>query len=138
MLLSPRRIKRRKQHRGRMKGFSASRNTVEFGELGLKVLEPVMLNARQLEAVRVAIVRTVKKGAKLWFRVFPDYPYTKKPAETRMGKGKGDPEEWRCRIHPGTIILEMAGASEELSREALKKASFKLGVKVKIVSRLHY
>lgn len=138
MLLAPRRIKRRKQHRGRMKGMSMRGNQVAFGELGLKIVEPCFLNGRQIEAVRVSIVRTVKKGAKLWFRVFPDYPYTKKPAETRMGKGKGEPDKWVCRIHPGRIIIEIAGVDKELMKLALKKASYKLGVKTKIVERISY
>jgi len=134
----PRRVKWRKHHRGRMKGLSYRANQIAFGEYGLKILEPCMLNAKQIEAVRVAIVRTVKKGAKLWFRVFPDYPYTKKPLETRMGKGKGDPEEWRARIHPGRILVEIAGPSEDVCLEALRIASYKLGVKTKIVKRISF
>jgi large subunit ribosomal protein L16 len=138
VIAAPRRIKRRKQHRGRMKGMSLRANTVAFGELGLKVLEPCMLNAKQLEAIRVTIVRTVKKGAKMWFRIFPDYPYTRKPAETRMGKGKGEPDQWKCRVHPGRIILEIAGVNRELAIKALEKASYKLGVKTLVVERIHF
>lgn len=138
MLAAPRRVKRRKQHRGRMTGMSLRAHTVAFGEFGLKILEPCMLNAKQLETLRVSIVRTVKKGAKLWFRVFPDYPYSKKPAETRMGKGKGEPDQWVCRIHPGRIIIEIAGVNPTLAKEALKKASYKLGVKTKIVEKIHF
>lgn len=138
MLSMPRRVKWRKHHRGRMKGFSYRANQIAFGEFGLKIMEPCMLNAKQIEAVRVAIVRTVKKGAKLWFRVFPDYPFTKKPLETRMGKGKGEPEEWRARIHPGRILVEIAGPAEDVCLGALRIASYKLGVKTKIVRRIAY
>jgi large subunit ribosomal protein L16 len=136
--MQPRRVKRRKMHRGRMKGFSQRGNQVEFGEFGLKIMEPCMLTGRQLETIRVAIVRTVKKGGKIWFRVFPDYPFTKKPAEVRMGKGKGEPEDYRCRIHPGRVIVELGGVNAELSKKALTRASYKLGVKTKIVERLSY
>ena len=138
MLMQPRRVKRRKQHRGRLKGFSNRGNLVSFGDFGLKILEPGMITGRQLEAVRVAIVRTVKKGGKLWFRVFPNYPYTKKPAEVRMGKGKGEPDTWKARIHPGRIIIEIGGVPEELAKKALRNASYKLGLKTKIVERIHY
>lgn len=138
MIASPRRVKHRKQHRGRMKGISARGAEVSFGEFGLKAVELGMLNARQLEAIRVAINRTVKKGGKIWFRVFPDYPFTKKPAETRMGKGKGEPEEWRARILPGRVIVELGGVAPELARAALEKAAYKIGIKTKVVERLSY
>ncbi len=101
-------------------------------------MEPTLLTNRQIETVRVAITRTVKKGGKLWFRIFPDYPYTKKPAETRMGKGKGEPDDWRARVHAGRILVELGGVDGELAKKALKKASYKLGIKTKIVERLNY
>ena len=139
MIASPRRTKYRKQHRGRMKGISTRGAEVSFGEYGLKALELGMLNARQLESVRVAINRTIKKGGRIWFRVFPDYPFTKKPAETRMGKGKGEPAEWRARIYPGRVIVELGGGvSPELAKAALKKAAYKIGIKTKVVERLSY
>lgn len=136
MMMSPRRVKRRKLHRGRLTGVSSRAHLVAFGEFGLKAMEPGLLTARQLESVRVAITRTVKKGGKIWFRVFPDYPYTKKPLETRMGKGKGEPEDWRARIHTGRIIVELGGVPAELAQQALEKAAYKIGLKTKIVERL--
>ncbi len=138
MLVAPRKVKRRKQHRGRMKGCASTGTLVSFGEYGLKVLESCMLTGRHLETIRVSIVRTVRKGAKIWFRVFPDYPYTRKPAETRMGKGKGDPEKWVARILPGTVLVEISGVSEELALKALTKLNYKLGVKTKIVKRIRF
>lgn len=138
MLLGPKRTKFRKQQRGRMTGISCRANQVAFGELGLKAIEPGYLNTKQIEAIRVTISRTIKKGGKVWFRVFPDYPFTKKPLETRMGKGKGEPEEWRAKIYPGRIIVEIGGVDKELARKALDTASYKIGIMTKIVERLTY
>ncbi|MDF2954335.1 MAG: Ribosomal protein L16/L10AE [Thermodesulfobacterium sp.] len=135
MLLQPRKTKYRKQQKGRVRGKATSGYTLEFGEYGLKVLEGGWLTAQQLEAGRVAIVRTARKGAKLWIRVFPDKPITKKPAETRMGKGKGSVEGWVAVVKPGKIIYEIAGVPEEVAREALRLAASKMPFKCKIVSR---
>ncbi len=135
MLLQPKKTKYRKQQKGRVRGKASRGYTLEFGDYGLKVLEGGWLTAQQLEAGRVAIVRTAKKGAKLWIRVFPDKPITKKPAETRMGKGKGAVEGWVAVVKPGNIIYEIAGVSEEVAREALKLAASKLPFKCKIVTR---
>jgi len=135
MLLQPKKTKYRKQQKGRVRGKATSGYTLEFGEYGLKVLEGGWLTAQQLEAGRVAIVRTAKKGAKLWIRVFPDKPITKKPAETRMGKGKGPVEGWVAVVKPGKIIYEIAGVPEEVAKEALRLAASKLPFKCKIVSR---
>ncbi|HHF53387.1 MAG: 50S ribosomal protein L16 [Thermodesulfobacterium sp.] len=135
MLLQPRKTKYRKQQKGRVRGKATSGYTLEFGEYGLKVLEGGWLTAQQLEAGRVAIVRTARKGAKLWIRVFPDKPITKKPAETRMGKGKGSVEGWVAVVKPGRIIYEIAGVPEEVAREALRLAASKMPFKCKIVSR---
>lgn len=135
MLLQPKKTKYRKQQKGRVRGKATSGHTVEFGEYGLKVLEGGWLTARQIEAGRVAIVRVAKKGAKVWIRVFPDKPITKKPAETRMGKGKGAVEEWVAVVKPGKIIYEIAGVPEEVAKEALRLAASKMPFKCKIVSR---
>ena len=135
MLLQPRKTKYRKQQKGRVRGKATSGYTLEFGEYGLKVLEGGWLTAQQIEAGRVAIVRTAKKGAKIWIRVFPDKPITKKPAETRMGKGKGSVEGWVAVVKPGKIIYEIAGVPEEVAREALRLAASKMPFKCKIVSR---
>jgi len=130
----PKRTKYRKQQRGRMKGKAIRGSSIAFGEIALKTLEAGKITSRQIEAARVAINRKVKRGGKLWIRIFPDYPETKKPAETRMGKGKGNPEAWVARIKPGRVLFELAGVSEELARQALRNASFKLPVKTKIVT----
>jgi large subunit ribosomal protein L16 len=135
MLLQPRKTKYRKQQKGRVRGKATSGYTLEFGEYGLKVLEGGWLTAQQIEAGRVAIVRTARKGAKIWIRVFPDKPITKKPAETRMGKGKGSVEGWVAVVKPGKIIYEIAGVPEEVAREALRLAASKMPFKCKIVSR---
>lgn len=133
-MLMPKRTKYRKQQRGRMKGKAIRGSSIAFGEIALKTLEAGKITSRQIEAARVAINRKVKRGGKLWIRIFPDYPETKKPAETRMGKGKGNPEAWVARIKPGRVLFELAGVSEELARQALRNASFKLPVKTKIVT----
>ncbi len=135
MLLQPRKTKYRKQQKGRVRGKASRGYTLEFGEYGLKVLEGGWLTAQQIEAGRVAIVRTARKGAKIWIRVFPDKPITKKPLETRMGKGKGSVEGWVAVVKPGKIVYEIAGVPEEVAREALRLAASKLPFKCKIVSR---
>jgi large subunit ribosomal protein L16 len=133
-MLMPKRTKFRKQQRGRSKGAAYRGSSINFGELALKALVVGNISSRQIEAARVAITRTMKRGGKLWIRIFPDYPVTKKPAETRMGKGKGNPEGWIARIKPGRILFEVAGVDEELARAALMNASQKLPVKTKIIS----
>ncbi len=132
-MLMPKRTKYRKLQRGRMKGVASKGSSIAFGEYALKTVESGKITSRQIEAARVAITRKVKRGGKLWIRIFPDYPVTKKPAETRMGKGKGNPEGWVARIKPGRIMFELAGVDEELAIQALNSASFKLPVKTKIV-----
>ncbi len=132
-MLMPKRTKYRKKQRGRMTGKSSRGNTISFGEFALKSVESGKITSRQIEAARVAISRKAKRGGKLWIRIFPDFPETKKPAETRMGKGKGNPELWVARIKPGKILFEIAGVSEEVARTALKSASNKLPVKTKII-----
>lgn len=133
-MLMPKRTKFRKQQRGRMKGTAQRGSSISFGEIALKTTEAGKITSRQIEAARVAIQRKVRRGGKLWIRIFPDYPFTKKPAETRMGKGKGNPEGWVARIKPGRILFELAGVEKELGMQALKNASNKLPVKCKIVS----
>jgi large subunit ribosomal protein L16 len=135
MLLQPRKTKYRKQQKGRVRGKASRGYTLAFGDYGLKVLEGGWLTAQQLEAGRVAIVRIARKGAKVWIRVFPDKPITKKPAESRMGKGKGPVVGWVAVVKPGTIIYEIAGVPPEVAKEALRVASSKLPFKCKIVSR---
>jgi len=135
MPLQPRKTKYRKQQKGRVRGKASRGYTLAFGDYGLKVLEGGWLTAQQLEAGRVAIVRTARKGVKIWIRVFPDKPITKKPAETRMGKGKGPVEGWVAVVKPGTIIYEISGVAPEVAKEALRLAGSKLPFKCKIVSR---
>ncbi len=135
-MLMPRRVKYRKQQRGRRKGLAYRGSSVSFGDFGLKALEAGWITSRQIEAARVAIMRTVKRGGKLWIRIFPDKPITKKPAETRMGKGKGAPEGWVAVVKPGRVIFEMEGISQEVAEEAFRKASHKLPIKTKFVTRL--
>lgn len=134
-MLSPKKVKFRKQQRGRMKGIASRGNKLNFGEFGLQALECGKLDSKQIEAARVAMTRHVKRGAQMWIRIFPDKPFTKKPAEVRMGKGKGMPEGWEAVIRPGRILYEMAGVNEELAREALMLASHKLSVKTKFIAR---
>src|SRR5919202_3041351 len=134
-MLSPKRVKFRKQHRGRRAGFSRGQQRVEFGEYGLKALENGWLTNRQIEAARIAMTRKIKRGGKVWINVFPDKPYTKKPAETRMGSGKGSPEGWVAVVKPGRVMFEMSGVSEELAREAMRLAGHKLPVKTKFLVR---
>jgi len=133
-MLMPKRQKYRKVQRGNMRGTAYRGSTIAFGEIGLRCLEPGEISARQIEAARVAIMRKVKRGGKLWIRIFPDRPFTKKPAETRMGKGKGNPEGFVARVKPGKILFELAGVEDSLAREALRNAAFKLPLKTKIVT----
>lgn len=135
MALSPKRIKHRKVQRGRIKGVASRCNSVDFGDYALVALEPFWLTSRQIEAARVAINRKIRRGGKVWIRVFPDKPYTKKPAETRMGKGKGAPEYWVAVIKPGTILFEMTGVDSELAAEAMRLAGNKLPFKTKFAMR---
>ncbi len=133
-MLMPKRVKHRKVMRGRMGGTAQRGATVSFGEYGLKALESGKITSRQIEAARVAINRKVKRGGKLWIRIFPDFPFTKKPAETRMGKGKGNPEGFVAKILPGRILFEIAGVDQTLAKEALENAAKKLPLKTKVVS----
>ncbi len=132
-MLMPKRQRFRKVQRGNMRGAAHRGSSIAFGEIGLKVMEPGEITARQIEAARVAITRKVKRGGKLWIRIFPDRPFTKKPAETRMGKGKGNPEGFVARVKPGKILFEIAGIDDVLAKEALLNAAFKLPLKTKIV-----
>lgn len=134
-MLMPKRVKYRKQQRGRMRGKAIRGGTVAFGEFGLKALEPAWLTSRQIEAARVAITRRIKRAGKMWIRVFPDKPVTVKPAETRMGKGKGSPEFWVAVIKPGRILFELEGVSRELALDAMKLGASKLPVKTRFVLR---
>ncbi|AIA30716.1 50S ribosomal protein L16 [Leptospirillum ferriphilum] len=134
-MLSPKKVKHRKMMKGNLKGKAYRGSELAFGDYGLKALEPVWLTARQIEAGRIAITRYVKRGGKVWIRVFPDKPITKKPAETRMGSGKGNPEYWVAVIKPGRIIFEMEGVSPEIAQEALRLASYKMPMATKIVTR---
>ena len=134
-MLQPKRVKYRKAHRGRMKGKAQRGSSLAFGDYGLKAMEPVWLTNRQIEAGRVALTRAVKRGGKIWIRVFPDKPFTKKPAETRMGKGKGNPEYWVAVVKPGRILYEMEGTTEETARDAFRLASQKLPIRTKFVKR---
>jgi len=131
----PKKVKYRKQQRGRRKGKAYRGGELSFGEYGLKALEPAWITDRQIEASRVAITRFIKRGGKLWIRIFPDKPFTKKPAETRMGKGKGAPEKWVSVVKPGRIMFEMAGVDEATAKEALGLASDKLPIPTKFVTR---
>jgi large subunit ribosomal protein L16 len=134
-VLQPKRVKYRKQQRGRMKGLAYRGASLAFGDFGLKAMEPAWITNRQLEAGRVALTRAVKRGGKIWIRVFPDKPFTKKPAETRMGKGKGNPEYWVAVVKPGRILYELEGMTEDVARAAFELASQKLPIKTKFVMR---
>jgi len=134
-MLMPKRVKYRKTHRGRMKGYAKGGTTLSFGTFGLQALEPIWLNSNQIEAARIALTKFTKKGGKIWIRVFPDKPITKKPAETRMGKGKGDPAFWVAVVKPGRIMFEMEGIPETDARKALKLAADKLPIHTKILVR---
>jgi large subunit ribosomal protein L16 len=134
-MLSPKKIKFRKQQKGRMKGMSRRGCNLNFGQYGLQAVACGFVSAREIEAARIAMTRHVKRGARIWIRIFPDKPITKKPAEVRMGKGKGAPEGWVAVVRPGRILYEMEGVSKEVAREALRLASHKLSIKTKIVER---
>jgi large subunit ribosomal protein L16 len=137
MALMPSKVKYRKQQRGRRRGKAQRGSTLAFGDYGLKALEAAWIFARQIEASRVAMTRFVKRGGKIWIRVFPDKPVTKKPAETRMGKGKGAPEAWVAVVKPGRILFEMEGVTPEIAREALRLAATKLPIRTRLVARGH-
>jgi len=137
-MLSPKKVKYRKQQKGRMKGAAYRGSKLTCGEYGLQAVECARMTAQQIEAARIAMTRHVKRGGKVWIRVFPDKPITKKPAETRMGKGKGAPEGWVAVVRPGLILYEMEGVSHELAKEALRLAAHKLGFKTRMVSRGRY
>ncbi len=134
-MLSPRRTKFRKQHRGRMKGNAHRGNQINFGDFALQAIEPCWITSRQIEAARRAITRYVRRGGKIWIRIFPDKPVTMRPAETRMGSGKGNPEFWVAVVKPGRIMFEIAGIPEATAREAMRLAAQKLPIKTKFVSR---
>ncbi|MGB3496221.1 MAG: 50S ribosomal protein L16 [Elainellaceae cyanobacterium] len=134
-MLSPKRTKFRKQHRGRMRGLATRGSTLNFGDFALQALEPSWITSRQIEASRRAMTRYVRRGGKIWIRIFPDKPITMRPAETRMGSGKGNPEYWVAVVKPGRILFEIAGVPEETAREAMRLASFKLPIKTKFIKR---
>jgi large subunit ribosomal protein L16 len=134
-VLAPKKVKHRKHHRGRMKGKAKGGTQVHFGDYGLQATEPAWITNRQIEAARVAMTRHIKRGGKVWVNLFPDKPFTKKAAETRMGSGKGNPEYWVCVVKPGRVMFELAGVDEGQAREALRLAAHKLPIKTRFVSR---
>ena len=134
-MLLPKRVKRRKQHRGRMTGKATRGNVVVYGEYGLQAMEPVWITSNQIEAARIAINRFIKRGGQVWIKIFPDKPVTSKPAETRMGSGKGSPEYWVAVVKPGRVLFEIAGVSEDVAREALRLAAHKLPCQTKFIAR---
>jgi large subunit ribosomal protein L16 len=134
-MLSPRRTKFRKQQRGRMRGLAQSGNSLNFGEFGLQAIEPCWITSRQIEAARRAMTRYVKRGGKIWIRIFPDKPVTMRPAETRMGSGKGSPEFWVAVVKPGRVMFEIGGITEDVAREAMRLAAQKLPIQTKFVTR---
>jgi large subunit ribosomal protein L16 len=135
-MLMPKKVEWRKQSRGRMRGQTKGGALVSFGEFGLKAVEPGWVTSRQIEAARVAISRAMSRTGKLWIRIFPDKPLTKKPAETRMGKGKGAPEDWVAVVRPGRVMFELSGVTPDMAKEALRRAGHKLPIKTKFVERL--
>ncbi|MDO5037284.1 MAG: 50S ribosomal protein L16 [Tissierellia bacterium] len=135
-MLMPKRVKYRRQHRGRMKGMATRGNTITYGEFGLQALEPAWITSNQIEAARRAMTRHIRRGGNIWVKVFPDKPVTEKPAETRMGSGKGAPEYWVSVVKPGRILFEMSGVSEDVAREALRLAANKLPIKTKFVTNV--
>ncbi|GHV86620.1 50S ribosomal protein L16 [Spirochaetia bacterium] len=137
-MLSPKRVKHRKQQRGNMPGNATRGNSVAFGDFGLVALDRMWITNRQIEAARIAMNRHVKRGGKLWIRIFPDKPYSKKPAETRMGKGKGAPEYWVAVVKPGTVMFELGGIDKKLAEEAMILAGAKLPIKTKFVARADF
>ncbi len=132
-MLAPKKVKYRKQQRGRMKRMATRCNKLDFGEFGMQALQPAWIDSRQIEAARIAMTRFVKRGGKVWIRIFPDKPYTKHPAESRMGKGKGAPEGWVAVVRPGTMMFEMAGVKSEVAKEAMRLAAQKLPIRTKFV-----
>jgi large subunit ribosomal protein L16 len=134
-MLMPRRVKHRKQHRGRMKGESKGATTLAFGDYGIQALEPGWITARQIEAARIAMTRHIKRGGKVWINVFPDKPVTEKPAETRMGSGKGNPERWVAVVKPGRVLFELSFPTQEIAFGALERAIQKLPIKARIITR---
>ena len=134
-MLAPKRVRYRRQQRGRMKGKAYRGSTLSFGDYGLQALEPAWVTSQQIEAARVAITRHVKRGGKVWIRIFPDKPVTKKPAETRMGKGKGSPEYWVAVVKPGRVLYELSGVAPDVAKEALRLASMKLPIKTRFLSK---
>ncbi len=134
-MLSPKRVKHRKTHKGRMRGKAQRGNKVSFGEYGMQALQPSWISNRQIEAARVAMTRHIKRGGKVWIRIFPDKPITQKPAETRMGKGKGNPEKWVAVVKPGRVMFELEGVDEATARRAMELASAKLPIKTRFVVR---
>jgi large subunit ribosomal protein L16 len=134
-MLMPRRVKHRKQQRGRMDGVAKGGTSISFGDFGIQALEPGWITARQIEAARIAMTRHIKRGGKVWITIYPDKPVTQKPAETRMGSGKGNPEHWVAVVKPGRVMFELAGVSEQLAREAMGRAIQKLPIKAKVVVR---
>ena len=134
-MLSPKRVKHRKVHRGRKRGLSRGQTRVQFGEYGIKALEAGWITNRQIEAARIAMTRKIRRGGKVWINIYPDKSYTKKPAETRMGSGKGSPEGWVAVVKPGRILFELAGPPEPLAREAMRRAMHKLPMKCRFVAR---
>ena len=134
-MLAPKRVKRRKTHKGRMRGMAHRGSKVSFGEYGLQALEPTWITNRQIESARVAMTRHIKRGGKVWIRIFPDKPITKKPLETRMGKGKGNPEEWIAVVKPGRVLYELEGVAPALAKEAMRLASHKLAIKTRFLMR---
>ena len=134
-MLLPKRVKYRRVHRGRLTGKATRGNTVTYGDYGLQALEPAGISSRQIEAARIAMTRYIKRGGQVWIKIFPDKPITQKPAETRMGSGKGSPEYWVAVVKPGRVMFEIGGVSEELAREAFRLASHKLPIKTKFVAK---
>ncbi len=134
-MLLPKRVKYRRQQRGRLTGTASRGNTVTYGEFGLQALEPAWITSNQIEAARIAMTRYIKRGGKVWIKIFPDKPITAKPAETRMGSGKGSPEYWVAVVKPGRVMFEIGGVSEELAKEAMRLAANKLPIKCKFITK---
>jgi large subunit ribosomal protein L16 len=134
-MLMPRKVKHRKQHRGRMNGVSKGGNTLSFGEFGIQAMEPGWITARQIEAARIAMTRHIKRGGKVWINIFPDKPVTEKPAETRMGSGKGNPERWVAVVRPGRVLFELSYPSADIAKSALERAIQKLPIKARVITR---
>ena len=134
-MLMPRRVKHRKQHRGRLTGKATGGSEITFGDFGIQALEPGWITARQIEAARIAMTRHIKRGGKVWINIYPDRPLTKKPAETRMGSGKGSPEWWVANVKPGRVLFELSGVAEPVAREAMRRAIHKLPMKCRFITR---